>query len=113
MNNINFKTSYWFDYRELEQMRQDEDARNAILNHHKQALFNKLCDSLQSFDFDGCWRIQMKVDTNVGNISGRVDEVEIETTHLIVPEPIPVPAIPHRKLTIKERFKVLLKGELR
>ena len=114
MNNIDFRTTYWFNYKELEQMRRDENARNAILNYHKQALFDKLCNSIPTFNFDGCWRIRMVVDTDVGNISGRVDEVEIETTHLIVPEPepIPVPAIPHRKLTLKERFKVLLKGEL-
>ena len=113
MNNVNFKTSYWFDYKELDVMRKDEHARNAILNHHKQALFNKLCDNIPTFTFDGCWRIQMVVDTNVGNVSARVEEIPIETTHLVLPEPITIQTIPQRKLTLKERFKVLLKGELK
>lgn len=113
MNNIDFRTSYWFDYKELDAMRKDEHARNVILNRHKQALFNKLCDDIPTFTFDGCWRIRMVVDTDAGNISGIVEEIPIETTHLIMSEQEPIPIIPRRKLTLKERLKVLLKGELK
>lgn len=113
MNNISFRTSYWFDYKELETMKQDEHARNAILYWHKQKLFNKLCDDIPDYTFDGCWRIRMVVDTDVGNVSGIVEELPIETTHLVLPEPITIQVIPQRKLTLKERLKVLWKGELK
>lgn len=102
------------DYREIAEMRQDPKYRYAVLSEEFRKLTNQVVDrhiTEDTTEVDVAYRFQFKLIDGM-NVVGKITSIPIMDVVLrpgnIEPEPINQP----RKYTIKERLKILLKGQL-
>lgn len=87
-----------------------KETENAIINRTNCTLCKQLLDSMPTkLSWEKCWYV--KVDLLNGmNVVSKIEEVQIVQEQLKIPytENISIPT--NRKLTLKERLKILFKG---
>lgn len=98
-------------YKEVYDLKNNvQETKNAIINRTNCTLCKQLLDNMPTeLTWEKCWRV--KVDLLDGmNVVSKIEEIQIVHEQLRVPcvENIPMPM--YRKLTFKERLKVLFKG---
>ena len=111
-----FNTQNLLDYREIAEMQKDPKFKHKVLKTEFRKLTNKIVEEHikpETTDVDVAYRFQFKVIDGM-NIIGKITSIPVmdvvlkqpimEETEFVINQP--------RKFTIKERLKILVKGEL-
>lgn len=89
----------------------NEEMIKRVVNNTNRNLVETLYNNLpEAMEYDKAYHITVRYLDGM-NVVARIDEIPIRTETLIVPTTNTV-YTPHGKLTLKERIKILIRGEL-